>query len=173
MCDNSVEGPLLRSLSRMLLLVNIEFKNSGGVTLRGWFYTPDNAPAGKLPTLVMAHGFTALKEMTLEFYAESFPESVPQVFCLHLFSRYSTSLRRRLRVSQKAQTLEYFPLRTKTRGPAYTLPALPPNVDPLDVDPDSESYDCLDKILSLFRANTFFRNFEIKGFSLTPKPLDN
>ena len=33
----------------------------------------------------------------------------------------------------------------------------------LDVDPDSESYDCLDEILSLFRANTFFRNFEIKG----------
>jgi actin related protein 2/3 complex, subunit 3 len=55
------------------------------------------------------------------------------------------------------------PLRTKTRGPAYTLPALPPNVNPLDVDPDSESYDCLDEILSLFRANTFFRNFEIKG----------
>jgi actin related protein 2/3 complex subunit 3 len=31
------------------------------------------------------------------------------------------------------------------------------------VDPDSESYDILDEVLSLFRANTFFRNFEIKG----------
>ncbi len=53
------------------------------------------------------------------------------------------------------------PLRTRTRGPAFTLPPLPQNT--LDVDPDSESYDILDEILSLFRANTFFRNFEIKG----------
>ena len=30
-------------------------------------------------------------------------------------------------------------------------------------DPDSESYDILDEVLSLFRANTFFRNFEIQG----------
>ncbi|KAL9604211.1 MAG: hypothetical protein Q9219_000609 [cf. Caloplaca sp. 3 TL-2023] len=28
---------------------------------------------------------------------------------------------------------------------------------------DHESYDPLDEILSLYRANTFFRNFEIKG----------
>lgn len=56
------------------------------------------------------------------------------------------------------------PLRTKTRGPAYTLPIpsppLPANESP---DPDSESYDILDEIISLFRANTFFRNFEIQG----------
>ncbi|KAI1339958.1 ARP2/3 complex ARPC3 subunit [Xylariaceae sp. FL0016] len=55
------------------------------------------------------------------------------------------------------------PLRTKARGPAYTLPldpSLPPNESP---DPDSESYDILDEVLSLFRANTFFRNFEIQG----------
>ncbi|CAG9938786.1 unnamed protein product [Clonostachys rosea f. rosea IK726] len=54
------------------------------------------------------------------------------------------------------------PLRTKTRGPAYTLPPtdLPAYETP---DPDSESYDILDEILSLFRANTFFRNFEIQG----------
>ena len=55
------------------------------------------------------------------------------------------------------------PLRTRTRGPAYTLPALPPGTSELEIDPDSESYDPLDEILSLFRANTFFRNFEIKG----------
>lgn len=55
------------------------------------------------------------------------------------------------------------PLRTKVRGPAYTLPldtSLPPHLSP---DPDSESYDALDEVLSLFRANTFFRNFEIQG----------
>ena len=55
------------------------------------------------------------------------------------------------------------PLRTRTRGPAYTLPALPPGASELDVDLESESYDPLDEVLSLFRANTFFRNFEIKG----------
>ncbi|KAI9828863.1 MAG: hypothetical protein M1819_006478 [Sarea resinae] len=55
------------------------------------------------------------------------------------------------------------PLRTKTRGPAYPLPPLPSGTSDLDVDPDGESYDPLDEVLSLFRANTFFRNFEIKG----------
>lgn len=56
------------------------------------------------------------------------------------------------------------PLRTKTRGPAYTLPPnnppLPPSESP---DPDSESYDILDEVIALFRANSFFRNFEIQG----------
>lgn len=33
----------------------------------------------------------------------------------------------------------------------------------LDVDPDSEHYDILDETLTLFRPNTLFRNFEIKG----------
>lgn len=55
------------------------------------------------------------------------------------------------------------PLRTRTRGPAYALPTLPASSDPLDVDPESESYDILDESLSLFRANVFFRNFEIQG----------
>jgi actin related protein 2/3 complex subunit 3 len=56
------------------------------------------------------------------------------------------------------------PLRTKTRGPAYTLPApdtaLAAHESP---DPDSDSYDIRDEVLSLFRANTFFRNVEIQG----------
>lgn len=54
------------------------------------------------------------------------------------------------------------PLRTKVRGPAYTLPptSLPLSESP---DPDDESYDPLDEVLGLFRANTFFRNFEIRG----------
>ncbi|KAK3312790.1 ARP2/3 complex ARPC3 subunit [Apodospora peruviana] len=56
------------------------------------------------------------------------------------------------------------PLRTKLRGPVYPLPfpdpPLPANESP---DEDSESYDILDEVLRLFRANTFFRNFEIQG----------
>ncbi|KAI9814047.1 MAG: subunit of the Arp2/3 complex [Pycnora praestabilis] len=55
------------------------------------------------------------------------------------------------------------PLRTRTRGPAYTLPTISLPSPDLSPDPDSESYDILDEVLSLFRANTFFRNFEIKG----------
>jgi len=54
------------------------------------------------------------------------------------------------------------PLRTRVRGPATTLP---PSSEPayLSPEPESESYDSLDEVLSLFRANTFFRNFEIQG----------
>jgi uncharacterized protein len=42
-----------------------------GVTLRGWFYTPDNGSTG-LPCVVMAHGFSAVKEQHLDDYAEVF-----------------------------------------------------------------------------------------------------
>lgn len=49
---------------------DIEF-NAEGVTLRGWFYPAANAtePA---PTVVLAHGFSAVKEMHLDQYAEVF-----------------------------------------------------------------------------------------------------
>ncbi|CCC12756.1 hypothetical protein SMACR_05714 [Sordaria macrospora] len=56
------------------------------------------------------------------------------------------------------------PLRTKIRGPTYPLPFPdPPLAANESPDPDSESYDILDETLALFRANTFFRNFEIQG----------
>ncbi|ODQ81704.1 hypothetical protein BABINDRAFT_110404 [Babjeviella inositovora NRRL Y-12698] len=42
------------------------------------------------------------------------------------------------------------PIATKFRGPAY-----PPA--------EADAYDILDETLDLFRANSFFRNFEIKG----------
>jgi hypothetical protein len=56
------------------------------------------------------------------------------------------------------------PLRTKTRGPAHVLPQPSPPL-PADESPDadSDSYDILDEVLALFRANNFFRNFEIQG----------
>ena len=50
---------------------DIEFKTEDGVTLRGWHYLPDNR-GGKLPTIVMAHGFSAVKEMYLDRFAEAF-----------------------------------------------------------------------------------------------------
>lgn len=42
-----------------------------GTTLRGWLYRPDSKK-GSAPLVVMAHGFTATKEMTLDKYAEVF-----------------------------------------------------------------------------------------------------
>jgi fermentation-respiration switch protein FrsA (DUF1100 family) len=42
-----------------------------GVTLRGWFY-PAQDTAGRRPTVVMAHGFSAVKEMYLDAFAEVF-----------------------------------------------------------------------------------------------------
>jgi uncharacterized protein len=49
---------------------DIEF-DAEGVTLRGWFYPADGA-SGTAPTIVMAHGFSAVKEMYLDAYAEVF-----------------------------------------------------------------------------------------------------
>ena len=42
-----------------------------GVTLRGWLYLPDGA-TDPVPTIVMAHGFSAVKEMYLDAFAEAF-----------------------------------------------------------------------------------------------------
>ena len=50
---------------------DIEFKTDDGVTLRGWHYLPDNG-TGPFPTVVMAHGYSAVKEMYLDSFAEVF-----------------------------------------------------------------------------------------------------
>ena len=52
---------------------DIEF-NAEGVVLRGWFYYPDGA-TGPVPTVIMAHGFSAVKEMYLDRYAEAFSQA--------------------------------------------------------------------------------------------------
>ena len=49
---------------------DIEF-SSEGRTLRGWLYSPDTA-AGTHPVIVMAHGFSAVKEQHLDKYADIF-----------------------------------------------------------------------------------------------------
>ena len=53
---------------------DIEFKAEDGVTLRGWHYLPDSRP-GKVPTIVMAHGFSAVKEMYLDRFAQAFADA--------------------------------------------------------------------------------------------------
>jgi fermentation-respiration switch protein FrsA (DUF1100 family) len=50
---------------------DIEFKAEDGVTLRGWLYLPDRV-SSPVPVVVMAHGFSAVKEMYLDRYAELF-----------------------------------------------------------------------------------------------------
>src|ERR1700720_3825381 len=49
---------------------DVEF-DAEGVTLRGWLYVADGS-AGAAPTVVMAHGFSAVKEMYLDRFAEVF-----------------------------------------------------------------------------------------------------
>ena len=49
---------------------DIEF-DAEGVTLRGWLYLPDRG-VGAAPVVVMAHGFSAVKEMHLDSFAEAF-----------------------------------------------------------------------------------------------------
>ena len=53
---------------------DIEFNTEDGVTLRGWLYLPGDA-RGPVPTVVMAHGFSALKENYLDLYAEVYAAS--------------------------------------------------------------------------------------------------
>ena len=48
---------------------DVEF-DAEGVTLRGWFYTAEGSASGA--TVVMAHGFSAVKEMYLDTFAEAF-----------------------------------------------------------------------------------------------------
>src|ERR1700704_3731830 len=53
---------------------DIEFETEDGITLRGWHYLPHSRPR-KVPTIVMAHGFSAVKEMYLDRFAEAFADA--------------------------------------------------------------------------------------------------
>ncbi len=50
---------------------DVEFKTEDGVLLRGWHFVPE-AGQGPFPTIVMAHGISAVKEMGLEGYGAAF-----------------------------------------------------------------------------------------------------
>jgi fermentation-respiration switch protein FrsA (DUF1100 family) len=52
---------------------DIEF-DAEGVTLRGWFYRAEGV-SGRAPTVVMAHGLSAVKEMYLDAFAQVFAEA--------------------------------------------------------------------------------------------------
>ena len=59
---------------------DIQFKTTDGLTLKGWFYSPASS-SGKVPCLVMAHGWSALKEMDLNTFAEHFTSKIA-ISCL-------------------------------------------------------------------------------------------
>lgn len=47
--------------------------DSEGIACAGWLYVPSNpAPSQQRPAIVMAHGWSAVKEMSLSYYAEAF-----------------------------------------------------------------------------------------------------
>ena len=52
---------------------DVEF-DAEGVTLRGWHYLPPKSKK-RVPTIVMAHGFSAVKEMYLDKFAEAFVDA--------------------------------------------------------------------------------------------------
>lgn len=49
---------------------DIEF-DAEGVTLRGWFYPAEQHDTAR-PTIILSHGFSAVKEQYLDHYAEAF-----------------------------------------------------------------------------------------------------
>ena len=49
---------------------DIEFRTEDGVTLRGWHYAPEGVE--QPPLVVMAHGFSAVKEHLLDDFAGYF-----------------------------------------------------------------------------------------------------
>jgi len=60
---------------------DVEFKTHDSVTLRGWLYTPSATTEGKLPCLILSHGWSAVKEMSLDKFAETFVSKLP-IACL-------------------------------------------------------------------------------------------
>lgn len=53
---------------------DIEFKTYDNLALRGWLYTPSatGEQKKKLPCIVLSHGWSAVKEMGLDTFAEAF-----------------------------------------------------------------------------------------------------
>jgi predicted acyl esterase len=50
---------------------DIEFTTEDGVTLRGWHYAAKGV-VGPAPTVIMAHGFSATREIFLDRFADVF-----------------------------------------------------------------------------------------------------
>jgi len=51
---------------------DVEFPGAGDVALRGWYYLSAASSGPPVPGVVLAHGFSAVKEMALDRFAEVF-----------------------------------------------------------------------------------------------------
>jgi uncharacterized protein len=67
---SSVWKPVVQGAVRMRK--DVEF-NAEGTTLRGWLYLPSGQKE-RVPVVVMAHGFSGVKEQYLDRYAEAFAD---------------------------------------------------------------------------------------------------
>ena len=57
---------------------DVSFQASDGVILRGWFFEPETRSKDqKLPCMVLAHGFTCVKEMALDQVASRLLSALP------------------------------------------------------------------------------------------------
>jgi dienelactone hydrolase len=56
----------------MVQRLDVEFTAEGGVTLRGWLFTPGEP--GSYPAITMAHGYAGVREHGLERFARAFAE---------------------------------------------------------------------------------------------------
>ena len=65
----AVRDTLQRIVWKAIMRRDISFKTTDGTTRRGWHYQPDG---GAYPTIVLAHGFSAVKEMYLDKYDGAF-----------------------------------------------------------------------------------------------------
>lgn len=54
---------------------DISFETTDGLKLRGWLYIPEGQAKNQYPAIVMAHGFTAVKEQYLDKYGEVFSQN--------------------------------------------------------------------------------------------------
>src|SRR5258708_27039573 len=100
---------------------DIEFK-SEGLTLRGWLYVPDGAKK-PVPTVGMAHGFSCLKEMFLDKYAEVFVKDGLAVLVYDNRNFGDSDGEPRLEVHPMAQVRDY----QSAISFAQTLPAVDKN----------------------------------------------
>jgi len=57
-----------------MMRTDVEFNADDGTTLRGWHYVPGDG-RDKYPTIIMCHGFSAVKEFYLDRFGERFAEN--------------------------------------------------------------------------------------------------
>ena len=83
---------------------DVEF-NAEGTTLRGWLYRPDTD--GIVPGVVMAHGFSATKEMYLDSFAEVFARAGMAVLVFDNRNFGASDGEPRLEIDPWAQVRDY------------------------------------------------------------------